>query len=131
MMSPCGRRNRHNKLLLGVVGVTLAAYLLFFRHEPAPASDEGRRQIPREQLVQQLLQEQLLLPDSEPLGRPVYEKPPLAANAPGELGRALHLNLQGDEKLQEEESIKKHQINIYVSDRVSLHRRLPERWNPL
>ncbi|PNI27132.1 GALNT12 isoform 4, partial [Pan troglodytes] len=22
-------------------------------------------------------------------------------------------------------------INIYLSDRISLHRRLPERWNPL
>lgn len=125
-MLPCGRRNRH-KLLLGVAGVTLAAYLLFFRHEPAPASDEGRRQMPREQQLQQQLQPAA----SEQLRRPVYEKPPLDANAPGELGKAVHLNLQGDEKLQEEESIKKHQINIYVSDRLSLHRRLPEKWNPL
>lgn len=124
-MSPCGRRNRH-KLLLGVAGVSLAAYLLFFRHEPARSSDEARRQMPREQQ-----QQQFLAADSEQLRRPVYEKPPLDPNAPGELGKAVHLNLRGDEKLQEEESIRKHQINIHVSDQLSLHRRLPERWNPL
>lgn len=111
-------------MLLGVVGVTLATYLLFFRHEPAPPSDDGRRLVHREQ-------GQRLPAAREHLRRPVYEKPPLVANAPGELGRAVHLNLQGDEKLQEEESINKHQINIYVSDKLSLHRRLPERWNPL
>lgn len=126
-MARCGRRNRP-KLLLGVFGVTLAAYLLFFRHEPGRASGAGLREAPREQQQQQ---QQLLPADSEQLGRPVYEKPPLDANALGELGRAVRLNLQGDEKLQEEESIKKHQINIHVSDQLSLHRRLPERWNPL
>uniref|UniRef100_UPI00398ED465 polypeptide N-acetylgalactosaminyltransferase 12 isoform X1 n=1 Tax=Pristiophorus japonicus TaxID=55135 RepID=UPI00398ED465 len=67
----------------------------------------------------------------EQLQRPVYEKPPLDLNALGELGRAVHLNLEGDEKRKEEESVGKHQINIYVSDRISLRRRLPERWNPL
>ncbi|XP_006887029.1 PREDICTED: polypeptide N-acetylgalactosaminyltransferase 12 [Elephantulus edwardii] len=31
----------------------------------------------------------------------------------------------------QEESVERHQINIYLSDRISLHRRLPERRNPL
>eukprot|EP00061_Rhincodon_typus_P005684 g25504.t1 len=66
----------------------------------------------------------------ERLQRTVYEKPPLDESALGELGRAVHLNLEGDEKRKEEESVSKHQINIYVSDRISLRRRLPERWNP-
>ncbi|XP_077599949.1 polypeptide N-acetylgalactosaminyltransferase 12 [Stigmatopora nigra] len=65
------------------------------------------------------------------LKRPVYEKPPLVPDAPGELGKAVELKLNAEEKLKEEESLSKHQINIYVSDRISLHRRLPERWNPL
>lgn len=69
--------------------------------------------------------------DNEHLKKPVYEKPPLDLNALGEMGRAVKLNLNLEEKRKEEESIKKHQINTYVSDKVSLHRRLPERWNPL
>ncbi|XP_057684426.1 polypeptide N-acetylgalactosaminyltransferase 12 isoform X2 [Corythoichthys intestinalis] len=69
--------------------------------------------------------------DQVDLKRPVYEKPPLVSDAPGELGKAVELELNDEEKLKQEESINKHQINIYVSDRISLHRRLPERWNPL
>lgn len=69
--------------------------------------------------------------DDDQLKKPVYEKPPLDLNALGELGRAVELHLNGDEKVKEEESIRKHQINTYVSDKVSLHRRLPEKWNPL
>ncbi|XP_072431599.1 polypeptide N-acetylgalactosaminyltransferase 12 [Chiloscyllium punctatum] len=65
------------------------------------------------------------------LRRTVYEKPRLDESALGELGRAVHLNLEGEEKRKEEDSVSKHQINIYVSDRISLRRRLPERWNPL
>lgn len=69
--------------------------------------------------------------DQEFLHRPVYEKPALDPDALGELGKAVKLELTGEEKRKEEESLKKHQINIYVSDKISLHRRLPERWNPL
>ncbi|XP_053324253.1 polypeptide N-acetylgalactosaminyltransferase 12 [Spea bombifrons] len=67
----------------------------------------------------------------EQLKRPVYEKPPLDPTALGEFGRPVRLDLQGKEKQLEEESIKKHQINIYLSDKISLHRRLEERWNPM
>ena len=70
-------------------------------------------------------------PDEEYLMKPVYEKPPLDVNGLGELGRAVKLDLQGEEKKKEQESIDKHQINIYVSDKISLHRRLSERRNPL
>uniref|UniRef100_A0A2K5ICB0 Polypeptide N-acetylgalactosaminyltransferase n=1 Tax=Colobus angolensis palliatus TaxID=336983 RepID=A0A2K5ICB0_COLAP len=46
-------------------------------------------------------------------------------------GEAVRLQLQGEELRLQEESVRLHQINIYLSDRISLHRRLPERWNPL
>uniref|UniRef100_A0A8C4I602 Polypeptide N-acetylgalactosaminyltransferase n=1 Tax=Dicentrarchus labrax TaxID=13489 RepID=A0A8C4I602_DICLA len=118
-MAVCGRRNRP-KLLFCLFGVTLVGYVVFFRHNSGDVSATNRREAPGEREV-----------DNEQLKRPVYERPPLDLNAPGEMGRAVKLNLNGEEKKNEEESIKKHQINTYVSDKVSLHRRLPERWNPL
>lgn len=69
--------------------------------------------------------------DHKLVRRPVYEKPALDVDALGEMGKAVRLELTGEEKRKEEESLQKHQINIYVSDKISLHRRLPERWNPL
>ncbi|XP_034357474.1 polypeptide N-acetylgalactosaminyltransferase 12 [Arvicanthis niloticus] len=62
---------------------------------------------------------------------PVLPRPPLPADALGAQGEAVRLQLQGEELRLQEESIQRHQINIYLSDRISLHRRLPERWNPL
>ncbi|XP_050012061.1 polypeptide N-acetylgalactosaminyltransferase 12 isoform X1 [Alexandromys fortis] len=62
---------------------------------------------------------------------PVLPRPPLDANALGAQGEAVRLQLQGEELRLQEESVRLHQINIYLSDRISLHRRLPERWNPL
>lgn len=71
------------------------------------------------------------LPAAGGLRRPVYEKPPLgSAGELGELGRAARLELGEAERLQQEESVRRHQINIYLSDRISLHRRLPERRHP-
>lgn len=116
-MAACGRRNRP-KLLFFFFGASFVGYVIFFRHSSKEVTN--RRESPREEVV-----------DNEKLKRPVYEKPPLDLNAPGELGRAVKLNLNEEEKRKEEESLKKHQINIYVSDKVSLHRRLPEKWNPL
>lgn len=95
-------------------------YLLFFRNSSVDLSDTHRREASGEPEV-----------TNEQLKKPVYEKPPLDLNALGEMGRAVKLNLDGEEKMKEEESLKKHQINTYVSDKVSLHRRLPERWNLL
>ncbi|GAB1288491.1 Polypeptide N-acetylgalactosaminyltransferase 12 [Apodemus speciosus] len=65
------------------------------------------------------------------LPRPVLTRPPLPADALGAQGEAVRLQLQGEELRLQEESVQRHQINIYLSDRISLHRRLPERWNPL
>lgn len=118
-MAVCGRRNRP-KLLFCIIGGTLVGYLIFFRHHFSDLSATNRREAPAEREV-----------DDEQLKKPVYEKPPLDLNAPGEMGTAVELELNGDEKAKEEESIQTHQINTYVSDKVSLHRRLPERWNPL
>lgn len=118
-MAACGRRKRP-KLLFCLFGVTFVGYLIFFRHNFSDVSATNRREAPAERDV-----------DNEHLKKPVYEKPPLDLNALGEMGRAVKLNLNAEEKRKEEESIKKHQINTYVSDKVSLHRRLPERWNPL
>ncbi|TMS18496.1 Polypeptide N-acetylgalactosaminyltransferase 12 [Larimichthys crocea] len=114
-----GRRSRP-KLLFCLFGVTLVGYLILFRHSSGDLNGTNRREAPGEQEL-----------DNEQLKKPVYEKPPLDLNALGELGRAVKLNLNGEEKKREEESIQKHQINTYVSDRVSLHRRMPEIWNPL
>uniref|UniRef100_A0A8D0EUM7 Polypeptide N-acetylgalactosaminyltransferase 12 n=1 Tax=Strix occidentalis caurina TaxID=311401 RepID=A0A8D0EUM7_STROC len=65
------------------------------------------------------------------LRKPVYTKPALDPGALGELGRAVRLELSPAEKRLQEESVRQHQINTYLSDRISLHRRLPDRWHPL
>ncbi|KAI5942143.1 Polypeptide N-acetylgalactosaminyltransferase 12 [Manis javanica] len=72
-------------------------------------------------------------PRSPRFGRrdPVLPRPPVPQDALGARGEAVRLQLQGEELRLQEESVKLHQINIYLSDRISLHRRLPERWNPL
>ncbi|XP_069330575.1 polypeptide N-acetylgalactosaminyltransferase 12 [Eulemur rufifrons] len=62
---------------------------------------------------------------------PVLQRPPVPADALGARGEAVRLQLQDEELRLQEESVRLHQINIYLSDRISLHRRLPERWNPL
>ncbi|XP_039090790.1 polypeptide N-acetylgalactosaminyltransferase 12 isoform X2 [Hyaena hyaena] len=62
---------------------------------------------------------------------PVLPRPPVPSDALGARGEAVRLQLQGEELRLQEESVRLHQINTYLSDRISLHRRLPERWNPL
>ena len=118
-MAACGRRNRP-KLLFSLFGATLVGFLIFFRHNSGEVGAANRREAAGEREVA-----------DEELKEPVYQKPPLDLNAPGELGRPVKLTLNQDEKRKEEESLQKHQINIYVSDKISLHRSLPERWNPL
>nr|XP_030685683.1 polypeptide N-acetylgalactosaminyltransferase 12 isoform X3 [Globicephala melas] len=73
------------------------------------------------------------LPRTPRSGRrdPVLPRPPVREDALGARGEAVRLQLQGEELRLQEESVRLHQINIYLSDRISLHRRLPERWNPL
>ncbi|XP_007258916.1 polypeptide N-acetylgalactosaminyltransferase 12 [Astyanax mexicanus] len=123
MMAVCGRRSRP-KLILCLVGLSVLGYFVFHRNSPAGEASLANR---RGMSAGDSAAEQ----DSDFLKRPVYEKPPLDLNTLGEMGRAVKLDLTGEEKTKEEESIRKHQINTYVSDRISLHRRLPERWNPL
>ncbi|XP_014034012.2 polypeptide N-acetylgalactosaminyltransferase 12 isoform X1 [Salmo salar] len=114
------RRNRW-KLIVCLFGASIVGYFILNRHNnPGDIAGTSRREVPTEQDIA-----------NEMLKKPVYDKPPLDLNALGEMGRAVKLNLVGEEKKKEEESINKHQINTYVSDLVSLHRSLPERWNPL
>lgn len=119
-MALFGRRNR-SKLILCILAAFLVGYLIFHRNNAKEVGVASRRRVPTVGYSE----------DNELLKRPVYEKPPLDMSALGEMGRAVKLNLNGDEKRKEEESIAKHQINTYVSDKISLHRRLSERWNPL
>lgn len=60
------------------------------------------------------------------LARPINIKLPPNSNAPGEWGRATRLNLSPDEKKQEQESIERYAINIFVSDKISLHRHIQD-----
>uniref|UniRef100_A0A8C8C3J1 Polypeptide N-acetylgalactosaminyltransferase n=2 Tax=Oncorhynchus tshawytscha TaxID=74940 RepID=A0A8C8C3J1_ONCTS len=119
-MARCMGRNR-SELIVFLFGASIVGYYIFNRHNnPGDIGGTSLREVPIEQDI-----------ENELLKKPVYDKPPLDLNALGELGRAVKLNLVGEEKKKEEESIKKHQINTYVSDMISLHRSLPERWNPL
>ncbi|XP_074914246.1 polypeptide N-acetylgalactosaminyltransferase 4 [Buteo buteo] len=60
------------------------------------------------------------------LARPVYDKSPPDPYAPGEWGKPSRLQLTPEEKKQEEELIEKYAINIYVSDKISLHRHIED-----
>lgn len=64
-------------------------------------------------------------PDRD-LARPVYLKPEADSSAPGEWGRAAHLALSPDEKKLEQESVERYAINIFVSDKISLHRHIQD-----
>lgn len=64
-------------------------------------------------------------PDGQ-LARPLYVKPAAEAGAPGEWGRATHLTLSPDEKKLEQESVERYAINIFVSDKISLHRHIQD-----
>ncbi|XP_029518799.1 polypeptide N-acetylgalactosaminyltransferase 4-like [Oncorhynchus nerka] len=62
----------------------------------------------------------------EQLARPVYVKAPADANAHGEWGQATRLNLSPEERKQEEDSVERYAINIFVSDKISLHRHIKD-----
>ncbi|XP_062342577.1 polypeptide N-acetylgalactosaminyltransferase 4 [Osmerus eperlanus] len=63
---------------------------------------------------------------AEPPTRPVYVKAPADSNAPGEWGKATRLDLGPEDKKLEEDSVERYAINIYVSDRISLHRHIQD-----
>ncbi|XP_043920523.1 polypeptide N-acetylgalactosaminyltransferase 4-like [Protopterus annectens] len=62
----------------------------------------------------------------EDLSRPVYEKSPPDPNSPGEWGKAARLQLTPEEKKLEEESVERYALNIFVSDKISLHRHIQD-----
>ncbi|XP_061520328.1 polypeptide N-acetylgalactosaminyltransferase 4 isoform X1 [Phycodurus eques] len=57
---------------------------------------------------------------------PVYAKPPADDDAPGEWGRAANPDLSPEEKTQAQDSVERYAINIFVSDKISLHRRIKD-----
>ncbi|XP_058609859.1 polypeptide N-acetylgalactosaminyltransferase 4 isoform X2 [Onychostoma macrolepis] len=99
-------------------------YLLIFRSSPPSLPDkDGQHDI----LVRDLPSiEEEEEEDSDSLQQPVYEKLPPDLNAPGEYGRATRLTLSTEEKKEEEASIERYAINIFISDKISLHRHIQD-----
>lgn len=60
------------------------------------------------------------------LGKPLYAKAAPDSSAYGEWGRATKLNLSPAEKKMEQDSVERYAINIYVSDKISLHRHIQD-----
>ncbi|NP_001038243.2 polypeptide N-acetylgalactosaminyltransferase 4 precursor [Danio rerio] len=97
--------------------------LLIVRSSPPSLADnDGRRDILARDLPPIEEEEE----DSENLLRPVYEKLPPDSNAPGEYGRATRLTLTSEEKKEEEASVERCAINIFISDKISLHRHIQD-----
>ncbi|KAJ3608812.1 hypothetical protein NHX12_023342 [Muraenolepis orangiensis] len=124
------RRNQ-SKSTWCLFGTFFVGYVLFMRNSSdGGSSTNGRRAAPPggpPAAPGPPPGDQAAVPDDQP----VYPKPPLDAGGLGEMGKAVRLDLHGEEQKKEQEGIDKHQINTYVSDRISLHRRLPDIWNPL
>ncbi|KAL0166111.1 hypothetical protein M9458_037955 [Cirrhinus mrigala] len=98
-------------------------YLLIVRSSSSSHPDkDGQQDI----LVRDLPSVEEVEEDSESLLRPVYEKQPPDSNAPGEYGRATRLTLSPEEKKEEEASIERYAINIFISDKISLHRHIQD-----
>nr|XP_033785501.1 polypeptide N-acetylgalactosaminyltransferase 12 [Geotrypetes seraphini] len=126
-----GRRRRRGGLL-GVVGLVLVG---LYWLAPKSRRQQQQQELLRDEKALELQLQQLssvVWAEALRERRPVYERPQAEPGALGELGSPVRLELPpGPEREREEQSVQDHQINIYVSDRISLHRRLPERWNPL
>lgn len=99
-------------------------YLLLERASYPSSSSEEEDDEERAHLVRQVSLEETGADGM--LARPLYIKPALESNAPGEWGRATHLNLSPEEKKEEQDSLERYAINIYVSDRISLHRHIQD-----
>ncbi|XP_016296130.1 polypeptide N-acetylgalactosaminyltransferase 4-like [Sinocyclocheilus anshuiensis] len=96
-------------------------YLLLVRSSPQSLPDkDGQHDI----LVRDL--PSIKVVDSDSLLRPVYEKQTPDPSAPGEYGRATRLTLSPEEKKEEEASIERYAINIFISDKISLHRHIQD-----
>lgn len=100
-------------------------YLLLARSSfPSASSAEEEEEEARERQARQASMEQVGAEGQ--LARPLYIKPEPDSNAPGEWGRATHLSLSSEEKKQEEDSVERYAINIFVSDKISLHRHIQD-----
>lgn len=97
-------------------------YLLLARSSFPSSSSTGEDEGERSLLARQLSVEESGIEGQ--LARPLYIKPPADNNAPGEWGRAARLNLSPDERKQEQDSVERYAINIFVSDKISLHRHI-------
>ncbi|XP_026144718.1 polypeptide N-acetylgalactosaminyltransferase 4-like [Carassius auratus] len=98
-------------------------YLLLVRSSPPSLPDkDGQHDI----LVRDLPSIKKEEEDSDSLQRPVYEKLAPDNNAPGEYGRATRLTLNDEEKKEEEATIERYAINIFISDKISLHRHIQD-----
>ncbi|TRY84323.1 hypothetical protein DNTS_025430 [Danionella cerebrum] len=99
-------------------------YLLIVRSSPPTfAENDARHNV----LVRNLPSvEQEKEQDSENLQCPVYEKQKPDPNSPGEYGRATRLSLTAEEKKEEEATIERYAINIFISDKISLHRHIQD-----
>ncbi|KAG8513947.1 Polypeptide N-acetylgalactosaminyltransferase 4, partial [Galemys pyrenaicus] len=64
---------------------------------------------------------------TEDLSRTLNEKPPADSRALGEWGKASKLELSEGELKEQEELIERYAINIYLSDRISLHRHIQDK----
>lgn len=99
-------------------------YLLLERSS-FPSSSSGQEEDEEHSILARQLSVEESGMDGQ-LARPLYAKPAPDTNAPGEWGRATHLNLSPDEKKQEQETVERYAINIFVSDKISLHRHIQD-----
>ncbi|KAL4629876.1 polypeptide N-acetylgalactosaminyltransferase 4-like [Arapaima gigas] len=117
----CSRR----LVLLARAGLLLLvvwlAYMLLASSSNSQAlRDDGKGHILLERAAD------LMEEDLELLTRPVYVKPPPDPSSQGEWGMATRLTLSPEEKKQEEDSVERYAINIYISDKISLHRHIKD-----
>jgi len=131
-----GRCSRKLGLLLKavfLVWLLWLAYLITARSSPSfpsdsslPHEDEGADGGDDDVAVdhRRLARQMEHMADEGLLTRPVYVKQPADPGAPGEWGVATRLTLNTEERKLEQESVEHYAINIYASDRISLHRHI-------
>lgn len=107
--------------LLWLLGL---GYLFLARSSVSNSGKEDELEQDEEQRARQLVSHQK--GDKTDPSKPLYPKAPPDNNAPGEWGRAARLSLTPEEKKQEQDSVERYAINIFVSDKISLHRHIQD-----
>ncbi|XP_075995560.1 polypeptide N-acetylgalactosaminyltransferase 4 [Genypterus blacodes] len=106
--------------------ILLLAYLLLARSyvpsAPSESEEEGDPEARQRSLEERGAEAHL--------DRPVYVKPPPDHSAPGEWGRATRLDLSADDKKLEQDSVERYAVNIFISDKISLHRHIRDNRMP-